>query len=68
MKIQKSIEIQNAIYSYLEWKQTHTSAAYTCYKIRLEQFAEFIQPKTELSEVNGDDIIAFHRSLKIITA
>ncbi len=64
MKIQKSIEIQNAIYSYLEWKQTHTSAAYTCYKIRLEQFAEFIQPKTKLSEVNGDDIIAFHRSLE----
>lgn len=49
---------------YLEWKQTHTSSAYTTYKIRLQQFEAFIYPKTELDEINGDDIVAFHRSLE----
>lgn len=58
MNIEKSIQI------YLEWKRTHTSAAYNCYKIRLEQFSQFIYPKTSFEEINGDDIVAFHRSLE----
>ncbi len=64
MNIQKSITIQNAIHSYLEWKQTHTTSAYTTYKIRLQQFAQFISLKANLHEVNGDDIVTFHRSLE----
>jgi integrase/recombinase XerC len=56
--------IKESIQTYLEWKQTHTSAAYNCYRIRLEQFADFVAPKQLLSEINGDDIIAFHRSLE----
>lgn len=56
--------IEKSIQTYLDWKETHTSAAYTSYKIRLEQFATFIQPKEFLTEVHGDDIIAFHRSLE----
>lgn len=56
--------IKESIQTYLEWKQTHTSAAYTCYKIRLEQFVDFVAPKSNLNEINGDDIIAFHRSLE----
>ncbi|WP_299884284.1 tyrosine-type recombinase/integrase [uncultured Lacinutrix sp.] len=56
--------IKESIQTYLEWKQTHTSAAYNCYRIRLEQFADFVAPKRLLSEINGDDIIAFHRSLE----
>ncbi|MBB3123330.1 site-specific recombinase XerD [Mesoflavibacter sabulilitoris] len=56
--------IKNAIKIYLEWKQTHTSSAYTTYKIRLNQFENFIKNKENLSEINGDDIIAFHRSLE----
>lgn len=58
--------IKESIQTYLDWKQTHTSAAYNCYKIRLEQFEEFVAPKKLLSEINGDDIIAFHRSLENI--
>ena len=58
------MNIKKAIQIYLEWKQTHTSSAYSTYKIRLENFAAFIVPKTTLSEINGDDIIAFHRSLE----
>jgi site-specific recombinase XerD len=58
------MNIKKAIQIYLEWKQTHTSAAYVTYKIRLENFAAFIEPKTALTEINGDDIIAFHRSLE----
>lgn len=56
--------IETSIQTYLDWKQTHTSAAYTCYKIRLEQFATFLVNKSKLKEINGDDIIAFHRSLE----
>lgn len=56
--------ITNAIKIYLEWKQTHTSSAYTTYKTRLEQFAEFIKNKIYLTDINGDDIVTFHRSLE----
>ncbi|WP_335973206.1 tyrosine-type recombinase/integrase [Gaetbulibacter jejuensis] len=56
--------IKNAIKIYLEWKQTHTSSAYTTYKTRLNQFTDFIKHKDNLSEIEGDDIVAFHRSLE----
>lgn len=56
--------IKNAIQIYLEWKQTHTTAAYTTYKVRLEQFESFIKNKSKLKEIDGDDIVAFHRSLE----
>lgn len=58
------MNIEKAIQIYLDWKQTHTSAAFTCYKIRLEQFEAFVAPKTQLAEINGDDIVAFHRNLE----
>lgn len=56
--------IKNAIQIYLEWKQTHTSTAHSSYKVRLEQFENFISNKVDLNEINGDDIIAFHRNLE----
>lgn len=56
--------ITDSIQIYLNWKQTHTSAAFTNYKIRLEQFMTFVSPKTTLSQINGDDIVAYHRSLE----
>ncbi|WP_396602064.1 tyrosine-type recombinase/integrase [Algibacter sp. R77976] len=56
--------IKDSIQIYLEWKQTHTSSAYATYKIRLQQFEAFVKPKVTLNEINGDDIIAFHRSLE----
>lgn len=56
--------ITNAIKIYLEWKQTHTSSAYTTYKTRLNQFTDFIKHKDYLREIDGDDIVAFHRSLE----
>jgi|TARA_B110000037_G_scaffold8373_1_gene8991 site-specific recombinase XerD len=58
------MNITDSIQIYLNWKQTHTSAAFTCYKIRLEQFEAFVAPKTKLTEIDGDDIVAFHRSLE----
>lgn len=60
MNITKSIDV------YLDWKRTHTTAAYTRYRIRLEQFTQFVQDtgKHVLGEINGDDIIAFHRSME----
>ena len=56
--------ITDSINTYLNWKETHTNAAYINYKIRLEQFASFIAPKKKLTDINGDDIVAFHRSLE----
>ena len=56
--------ITDSIQIYLNWKQTHTSAAFTNYKVRLEQFMAFVSPKTNLSQINGDDIVAYHRSLE----
>lgn len=56
--------ITDSIQIYLNWKQTHTSAAFTNYKIRLEQFMTFVSPKTTLSQINGDDIVAYHQSLE----
>lgn len=56
--------ITDSIQIYLNWKQTHTSAAFTNYKVRLEQFMAFVSPKTTLSQINGDDIVAYHRSLE----
>ncbi|WP_438965107.1 tyrosine-type recombinase/integrase [Flavobacterium sp.] len=56
--------ITDSIRTYLNWKETHTNAAFINYKIRLEQFAAFVAPKEKLTDINGDDIVAFHRSLE----
>lgn len=56
--------IKKAIQIYLEWKQTHTSSAYSTYKIRLDQFESFVTQKKKLNQIDGDDIIAFHRNLE----
>ena len=58
------MNIEKAIQVYLEWKQTHTNWAYTRYENRLLQFKAFIAPKDKLDKINGDDIVAFHRSLE----
>jgi site-specific recombinase XerD len=58
------MNIKDSIQIYLNWKQTHTSSAYATYRIRLQQFVSFVEPKSTLNEINGDDIIAFHRSLE----
>lgn len=58
------MNIQKSIKQYLDWKRTHTSAAYNCYRIRLEQFAEFIYPKSRIEQINGDDIVAYHKCME----
>lgn len=58
MTIQKSIQV------YLDWKQTHTSVAYSRYITRLKHFISFITPKSCLQDITGDDIVAFHKSME----
>ncbi|GGI58457.1 tyrosine-type recombinase/integrase [Winogradskyella haliclonae] len=60
MTIQESIQI------YLKWKESTRIIAHKRYKIRLDQFANFItsQGKRQLEEINGDDVIAYHTEMK----
>ena len=56
--------IEQAIQIYLDWKKSHTTVAYLRYKIRLEHFIDFIVPKSCLQDINGDDVVAYHRSME----
>jgi len=58
------MNIQNAIQIYLDWKQSHTNYAFSRYKVRLEQFLDYIMPKSCLQDITGDDVVAFHRSVE----
>ncbi|WP_430410242.1 tyrosine-type recombinase/integrase [Kordia sp.] len=61
MKIQKSIEI------YLKWKKSHRIIAHKRYKIRLDQFTEFLKittNKSTLETINGDDIVNYHEAME----
>jgi len=55
--------INKAIQIYLDWKESHTSVAFKRYGIRLEQFKDFIMPKSCLEDISGDDV-AFHKSME----
>lgn len=55
---------EKAIQLYLDWKQTHTNVAYSRYKIRLEQFLEFVGRVKLLKNITGDDVIQFHKYLE----
>ena len=56
--------IQKALQIYLNWKDSHTNVAYTRYKVRLEQFLQFISPKSCLEDISGDDVVDFHKSME----
>jgi site-specific recombinase XerD len=56
--------IHKAIQIYLDWKESHTSVAYSRYKIRLDQFIKFIMPKSCLQDISGDDVVAYHKSME----
>ncbi|RZN78896.1 MAG: hypothetical protein EVB11_13145 [Winogradskyella sp.] len=56
--------IDKAIQIYLDWKQSHTSVAYSRYKVRLEQFIKFIMPESCLQDISGDDVVAYHKSME----
>lgn len=59
------MEINTAINKYLEWKGSHTTVAYDRYKVRLDHFYKYItQFKTTLAEINGDDIVAYHKTME----
>tara|TARA_R110002124_G_scaffold17532_3_gene73503 strand:- start:384527 stop:385408 length:882 start_codon:yes stop_codon:yes gene_type:complete len=58
------MNIQKAIQIYLKWKESHTTVAYDRYKIRLEQFLNFIMPKSCLEDISGDDIVAYHKYME----
>jgi integrase/recombinase XerD len=63
----KDIHINQAISDYLNWKNTHTTKAYKAYKKRLKDFATFIlniHPDGLLSQIDGQDVVAFHQSMK----
>lgn len=59
-----SMTIQKAIEIYLDWKKTHTHAAFERYGVRLENFLRFISPKSCLMDVSGDDVVAYHRHME----
>ncbi|MCP4160793.1 MAG: tyrosine-type recombinase/integrase, partial [Deltaproteobacteria bacterium] len=56
--------IEKAIQIYLDWKKSHTSVAYSRYKVRLKHFLEFIMPKSCLQDISGDDVVAYHKSME----
>ena len=58
--------IKKSIQTYLKWKRSHTTIAYDRYKIRLDQFAEFITAnhKFNLKDINGDDIVDYHEAME----
>ncbi len=56
--------IQKALQVYLDWKESHTNVAYSRYKVRLDQFLDFISPKSCLQDISGDDITTFHKSME----
>lgn len=58
MNIQKAIEI------YLQWKASHTQYAESRYAVRLEHFEQFINPKTLLNKVTGDEIARYHQHMQ----
>lgn len=60
-----AMTIQKAIQIYLDWKKTHTNVAYSRYKVRLEHFLNFLKPNCALSEISGDDIVAYHKSMEL---
>lgn len=64
MNTNKSITLHKAIITYLEWKQTHTNSAYSAYKPRLDGFQEFVGMDTPIESINGDHVVAFHKSLE----
>lgn len=58
------MNIEKAIQIYLDWKQTHTNVASNRYKVRLGQFLNFIGKTTPLTNISGDDIVAFHKYME----
>ncbi len=58
--------IEKAIQIYLDWKKSHTSVAYSRYKVRLDHFINFIMPKPCLQDISGDDVVAYHKSMELI--
>lgn len=58
------MNIEKAIQIYLDWKQTHTNVAFIRYKVRLDQFSDFMNTTTLLKNISGDDIVAFHRYME----
>ena len=58
--------IDKAIQIYLDWKASHTTVAYSRYKVRLEHFLKFIMPKSCLQDISGDDVVAYHKSMESI--
>ncbi|MCP4123019.1 MAG: tyrosine-type recombinase/integrase [Bacteroidetes bacterium] len=56
--------IEKAITIYLDWKQSHTTVAYDRYRVRLEQFLNFIMPKSCLQDITGDDVVAYHKHME----
>ncbi len=64
MNIKKSIPLHTAIQTYLNWKESHTNCAYIAYKSRLDGFMEFIGSEIHLDTINGDHVVAFHKSLE----
>lgn len=59
-----NMTIDKAIQIYLDWKKSHTTIAYSRYKVRLEHFISFIMPKSCLCDVSGDDVVAYHKSME----
>lgn len=58
------MNIQKAITIYLNWKETHTTIAPDRYKIRLDQFQEFLTPNYPLANVTGDHVVTFHKQME----
>ena len=60
------MQLQKAIQIYLKWKKSHTTVAYDRYKVRLDDFYNFLKQfnKLQLSTLTGDDVVDFHEAME----
>ena len=61
------MSFENAIEIYLDWKATHAKSAPDRYAVRLYTLADFVGRNTPLANINGDDIVRYHRHMEKIT-
>ncbi len=63
MNHNKSIELQEAVTKYIEWKATYMVTAKTSYRNILRKFQKCLGDTYQIQYINNDDIIVFHKYL-----
>lgn len=68
--LQKRVEptnyktVKEGIKEYLLWKESYAEYAAKRYKVRLDQFSEYIGSNTLLKNLTGNDLIVYHSKMQ----